>query len=241
MKKFILFKLLLFLAVPVFGEVTFSFDDGSRTQVNNGYPILFKYHYPATIYLETKPLGHDDFFMDWGDVKTLDLAGWDIEAHTYSHKDLTTIPLSQVRKELDKSIQDLRWHGYNAKHFAAPYGAINPQVLALVKKRFVSNRAAWVQGNELNWENHLNRYNLSVLPLNEKTDMWLVERCIEHATFEKRYLIFMIHRVVKDPKECKDDYCISTEKLQKVVEYCRNQGTKVVTVDEYFKLHKLEK
>ena len=133
MKKLLL---LLFLTIPLHAEVTFSFDDGSQTQINNGYPILFKHHYPATIYLETKPLGHDDFFMDWGDVKTLELAGWDIEAHTRTHPHLTQISHKQLIAELNGCIHDLRWHGYPAKHFAIPYGDTSIVVQREIRKRF---------------------------------------------------------------------------------------------------------
>lgn len=242
MKKLICLFVLLF-ATNVRAEVSFTFDDGSRTQIDNGYPILFKLHYPATIYLETKPLGHDDFFMNWGDVKTLDLAGWDVEAHTKTHPHLTQISHKQLVAELDGCIHDLRWHGYPAKHFAVPYGDTSPVVQHEIRKRFVSSRAGETIGNELNWENKLNRYSLSVVPLTESSDLELMKRLIEHGTFEKRWLVFMIHKVLKDsdPALKTDRWSVSESKLKAVAEYCQVQGTKVVTVDEYFRNHHLEK
>jgi peptidoglycan/xylan/chitin deacetylase (PgdA/CDA1 family) len=242
MKRLLAF-LVLVLAVPVRAEVTFTFDDGSRTQVDHGYPVLFKYHYPATIYLVTKPLGHDDWYMNWGDVKTLELAGWDIEAHTRTHPHLDKISHKQLIVELDGCQADLRWHGYPAKHFALPYGETDPVVQRALKKRFVSVRAGEIIGNELNWENKLNRYNLSIFPLTEDTDLELVKRLIEHGTFEKRWLILMIHKVLPDgdPHLKTDRWSVSVSKLQAVAAYCNIQGTKVVTVDQYFKNHRLEK
>jgi hypothetical protein len=70
-----------------------------------------------------------------------------------------------------------------------------------------------------------------------------MKRLIEHGTFEKRWLIFMIHKVLPDgdPGLKTDRWSISVSKLNKVVAYCNIQGTKVVTIDQYFKSHGLEK
>jgi peptidoglycan/xylan/chitin deacetylase (PgdA/CDA1 family) len=241
--KWFLLLAVLFLALPLHAEVTFTFDDGSRTQINNGYPVLFKLNYSATIYLVTQKIGHDDFFMDWGDVKTLELAGWDIEAHTRTHPSLPKLTHKQLLKELNGCIYDLKWHGYSARHFATPFGDTNPVVQREIRKRFVSSRAGWTLDNELNWSNKLDRYNLTVVPLTEGTDSELLKRFIEHGTFEKRWLIFMIHKVLPDgdPGLKTDKWSISVSKLKEVAEYCNVQGTKVVTVDQYFKSHRLEK
>lgn len=235
--RVLLYVALLMLGLASVGhsEVTFTFDDGWKSDVTKALPVLDRYGFKGTAYIITSFAGHDARYMDWGEIHTLALHGWDIEDHTYSHKDLTAISVAQARRELDKSLYDLRWHGYAARHFAPPFGELNPKTLELVRNRFVSSRAAWVKSNELNPEAKLDRYNLSVLPLNEKTDEWLIERCIEHATFEKRWLIFMVHRVVDDPAECNDQYCISRAKLAKIVKYTVDQGAKVVTVDQYFK------
>jgi peptidoglycan/xylan/chitin deacetylase (PgdA/CDA1 family) len=242
MKRLLPLLVLLF-AASLNAEVTFTFDDGSRTQVDNGYPVLFKYNYPATIYLVTKPLGHDDFYMNWGDVKTLELANWDIEAHTRTHPHLDRISRKQLAAELDGCIHDLKWHGYLARHFALPYGETSPIVQRELRKRFVSVRAGEVIGNELNWENKLNRYDISVFPLTEGTDLELVKRLIEHGTFEKRWLVLMVHKVLpdNDPHLKTDRWSVSVSKLKAVAAYCNIQGTRVVTVDQYFREHRLEK
>ena len=240
MKKLLM---LLVLAVPLHAEVTFTFDDGSRTQIDNGYPVLFKLNYPATIYLETQPLGHDDFFMNWGDVKTLELGGWDIEAHTRTHPHLDKLSHKKLLAELNGCIYDLKWHGYRARHFATPFGETDPVVQREIRRHFVSSRAGWTIDNELNWENKLNRYNLSVVPLTEDSDLELMKRLIEHGTFEKRWLIFMVHKVLPDgdPRLKTDKWSVSISKLKAVAEYCNVQGTKVITVDQYFKNHRLER
>ena len=242
MKRLLL--LVVFLVAPLYAEVTFSFDDGDRTQIDNAYPVMFKWHYPATIYLETKPLGYDDYFMNWGDVKTLELAGWDIEAHTRTHPHLTALSTKKLIYEVDGSIHDLRWHGYRARHFATPYGDTNARVNKFLRSRFVSVRAGWVQVNELNPENNLQRYNLSAFNVTENTSLDLMKRLIEHGTFEKRWLIFLVHNVYRDndPRLKKNlNGAVSLSKFKAIVEYCNLQGTKVVTIDQYFKEHGLEK
>lgn len=236
-------KLLLLVAIPVYGEVTFTFDDSSRTQIDYAFPVLKHFNYPATVYLVTRPMGHDDWYMDWGNVKTLSDAKWDIECHTRTHPHLTQITHRQLVAELDGCLHDLRWHGYPGKHFAAPYGETNPAVLHEIRKRFVSQRAGEIIGNELNWENKLNRYNISVVPLNESSDLELMKRLIEHGTFEKRWLVLMIHQVFPDgdPRLKKDQWSVSVSKLKAVAAYCQDQGTKVITVEQYFNEHGLEK
>lgn len=243
--KRLLALLVLVLAVPVHAEVTFTLDDGARSQIDHAYPVLFKYHYPATAYLITNVLGHDDYYMDWGDVKTLELAGWDLEAHTRTHPHLTALTShKQFVYELDGCIHDLAWHGIKARHFATPFGDTDARVDKELRKRFVSVRAGWVQINELNPENKLQRYNLSAFNLNDTVDVELVKRLIEHGTFEKRWLILVVHNVYRDgdPRLKKDPKgSIRLSKFTEIVRYCNLQGTKVVTVDQYFKIHHLEK
>jgi peptidoglycan/xylan/chitin deacetylase (PgdA/CDA1 family) len=237
--KRLLMLLVLVLAVPVRAEVTFSFDDGSRTQIDHGYPVLKKFGYPATIYLVTKYMGHDEWYLDWGNVKILTDAGWDAECHTRTHPHLDTLTHKQLVSELDGCIHDLRWHGYLGRHFATPFGETDPTVQRELKKRFVSVRAGEVIGNELNWENKLNRYQLSIYPLNEDSDLELMKRLIEHGTFEKRWLIFMVHQVFRDgdPRLKTDKWSVSVSKLRAVAAYCNVQGTKVITVKQYFDEH----
>jgi len=243
--RVILYVALLMLGLGRLGhsEVTFTFDDGSRTQVVNGYPVLKQLNYPATIYLVTKPLGYDDWYMNWGDVKTLSDAGWDIEAHTRTHPELVKLTHRQLVNELNGCLADLKWHGYLGRHFATPYGETNPVVQRELRKRFVSVRAGEIILNELNQEDKLDRYRLSVFPLTENSDLELMKRLIEHGTFEKRWLIFMVHKVLPDgdPRLKNEPYSVSVGKLKAVAAYCNLQGTKVVTVDQYFKEHGLEK
>jgi peptidoglycan/xylan/chitin deacetylase (PgdA/CDA1 family) len=151
MKKLLLLLAMLFLVIPAHSEVTFSFDDGSRGQIDHGYPVLKKWHYKATIYIVTQYMGHDDWYLDWGNAKTLSDAGWDIEPHTRTHPHLPQISLKQAMREVDGSVHDLQWHGYKARHFAPPYGETNPALQHELKKRFVSVRAGETIGNELNW------------------------------------------------------------------------------------------
>jgi peptidoglycan/xylan/chitin deacetylase (PgdA/CDA1 family) len=113
--------------------IVLSFDDGYLSDVTNALPVLRARHWPGVLNLEVanlKPV--------WGirppGVRKLIRAGWEIDAHTLTHPDLTAVGAAQLRDEVAGSRAAIR----NAFHvrvnfFCYPAGRYNDTVIAAVQ------------------------------------------------------------------------------------------------------------
>jgi len=101
--------------------IILTFDDGSESVYTNALPILQKYNFTGTAYLVYNYIGANGF-LNVEEVHDLYDAGWEIGSHSFSHRDLTTIPNAQ-----EKEIVESRWKlqdllGVPILSFAYPYG-----------------------------------------------------------------------------------------------------------------------
>ena len=110
--------------------IVLSFDDGYRSDYTTALPALESLHWPGVLNLEvndTKPVwglrpGLVDAFVD---------AGWELDAHTISHPDLTQVPPARLWTEVDGSRRIIRREfGVRADFFCYPAGRYDAAVIA---------------------------------------------------------------------------------------------------------------
>ena len=79
--------------------VVLSFDDGYLSQVRNALPILKARQWPGVLNLEVRNLQ-----PVWGirppGIRKLLAAGWELDAHTLTHPDLTKVGPTQLHDEV---------------------------------------------------------------------------------------------------------------------------------------------
>ena len=135
-------------ARPTDKVVALTFDDGFES-VNLAAEVLADAKAPATIFIVTGWVGKTDSWpgqkharnpyqlLTWSQLKALQAAGWDVQAHSHSHPDLRQLPDKYVIKELETCKACLRDRlGVDATVFAYPYGYVNGRVYDIVKSRF---------------------------------------------------------------------------------------------------------
>ncbi|MFH0753579.1 MAG: polysaccharide deacetylase family protein [Candidatus Omnitrophota bacterium] len=61
-------------------SVVITFDDGYKDNFTTAFPVLKKYGFPATIFVEVGHIGHDNRFT-WDDAREMSQGGIDIESH----------------------------------------------------------------------------------------------------------------------------------------------------------------
>ncbi len=126
-----------------------TFDDGYQNNLTHALPILKKYGFTATIFITTDRCGQmNDWpnqhasipklpMLSWDEIKTLDMEGIDIGAHTQSHPNLAEVDLRQAEAEIQGSQKILEDKlGHSVPHFAYPFGKYNDGVKAIVKQTF---------------------------------------------------------------------------------------------------------
>jgi len=124
-------------------SVVITFDDGWRSTYEIAYPILKRFGFPATLFVYTELITGSRETLSWDQVRELSRNGFDIQAHSRSHRYLDRLDEGEsfpryfeaVRTELVESARILeRQLGRKVKYFAYPYGETNPLVVSLSRE-----------------------------------------------------------------------------------------------------------
>jgi peptidoglycan/xylan/chitin deacetylase (PgdA/CDA1 family) len=133
--------------------VAITFDDGYRSVLEYGFPVLSELGLTASIYVPTKWVGSDQpmrwpgidswsdgpqsgelLCLDWDQLRELQEAGWEVGSHTVSHPFLPHLSDADLRTELSESRQTIeRELGKPCHTLAYPYGAHDHRVEAATK------------------------------------------------------------------------------------------------------------
>lgn len=120
------------IALPA-KPIVFSFDDGYGSQARNAMPILRTHGWPGVLFLEVKNLTVAGGITK-AQVRRLMQAGWEIDAHTITHPDLTTLDASSLRNEVSGSRAALRRDFHvPVDNFAYPAGRHDAATEAAVR------------------------------------------------------------------------------------------------------------
>jgi len=114
--------------------VVITFDDGYRSNFTAAFPTLEARSWPGVVNLKVK-----NTTVSWGlspkRVRTLIAAGWEIDAHTITHPDLTRVDGAQLHREIagSRSIIRRQFH-VPVDFFCYPSGRYNASVVAEVRR-----------------------------------------------------------------------------------------------------------
>jgi peptidoglycan/xylan/chitin deacetylase (PgdA/CDA1 family) len=112
--------------------IVVSFDDGYLSHYTHALPVLKSLGWPGVLNLEVNNVRPGDLTAT--QVRALIAAGWEVDSHTVTHPDLTTVTDSQLRQELVASRAYLRKRfGVPVDFFCYPAGRFNGRVVAAVK------------------------------------------------------------------------------------------------------------
>ncbi|MEM9858522.1 MAG: polysaccharide deacetylase family protein [Bacteroidota bacterium] len=112
-------------------------DDGFNSFYNNAVPLLKKYGFPATLFINTETVGSADY-MGWAEIKKVHEQGIEIGNHTHSHAYFLNQPETERYETFEREIrqtQKLITENIGAvpKTFAYPFGELDPKMKAIVK------------------------------------------------------------------------------------------------------------
>jgi peptidoglycan/xylan/chitin deacetylase (PgdA/CDA1 family) len=113
--------------------VVVSFDDGYVSQYRYARPVLRRLGWPGVLNLELRSLGTGG--LSEREVRVLLADGWELDSHTLTHPDLTTVADAQLRAELSGSRRELRrrFGARVAEFFCYPSGSYDDRVVAAVR------------------------------------------------------------------------------------------------------------
>jgi peptidoglycan/xylan/chitin deacetylase (PgdA/CDA1 family) len=113
--------------------IVLSFDDGSASIPRNALPVLRKLRWPGVLNLKlgnVRPRGG----ITADQVRRLIRTGWEVDSHTITHPDLTTVTAASLKHE----VADSRWmlqrrFRVPARFFCYPAGRYDARVIAAVR------------------------------------------------------------------------------------------------------------
>ena len=109
--------------------VVITFDDGYLSHYTHAKPVLRELGWPGVLFLTTKAIGPGG--LTEHQLRSLLKAGWEIDSHTLTHPDLTTLDDTALAHELSESRRELQQRlGVPADFFAYPAGRYDARVVA---------------------------------------------------------------------------------------------------------------
>jgi peptidoglycan/xylan/chitin deacetylase (PgdA/CDA1 family) len=114
--------------------IVVSFDDGYRSVAHAALPAMRERHWPGVLNLAVKNLRVRGGLSE-RQVRRLISAGWEIDAHTITHPDLTTLDNRHLEHEVAGSRRKLqRLFGVPVDFFCYPAGRYDARVIAAVHR-----------------------------------------------------------------------------------------------------------
>jgi peptidoglycan/xylan/chitin deacetylase (PgdA/CDA1 family) len=210
--------------------VSITFDDGWQLSYDNATPVLQKYGYAATFYINPSAIETPNF-MTAQELSNLSNAGNEIAAHGYDHDDLTTLDDNALDYQLHTGRDYLRRAGFTVTNAATPYGRSDAEVQWYARKYFDTLR-----GTEtgVNTRQNLDPYNLKVLYINDVTSPQTVANALQQAKDSDGWLILVYHRVGDQSPSYKslpvESSTTSTKDLQTQINMVHTSGIRVLPV-----------
>jgi peptidoglycan/xylan/chitin deacetylase (PgdA/CDA1 family) len=114
--------------------IVLSFDDGTLGQHTHAFPVLRSLHWPGVLNLKVNALNSRFTLSAWR-VREMVAAGWELDAHTITHPDLTQVGDAQLWNEVHGSRAELRREFHvPVDFFCYPSGRYNLHVEEAVRR-----------------------------------------------------------------------------------------------------------
>lgn len=135
---------------PAQKTAVLTIDDGYESFYKNGLPLLKKYQFPATLYINTETVGGTSY-MNWEQLQEATDAGIEVGNHTHSHAYFLNQPAAErydnFEKELKRTQKLIEKNlGEKPETFAYPFGELDQRMLEIVKEIGFKGAAAQNSG-----------------------------------------------------------------------------------------------
>ncbi len=148
-------------------SVVITFDDGYANNYMNAFPVLAKYHFPATIFIPPGKLDKEGY-LTWAQLREMAANGFDVGSHTIHHVYLPSLDKEVQKDEIENSKLILeKLLGAKVALFCYPIGGFSDLTKQLLKEAGYTAACTTNRGTD-----RLNKdlYELKRVRLNDKDD-----------------------------------------------------------------------
>ncbi|MGD9740109.1 MAG: polysaccharide deacetylase family protein [Bauldia sp.] len=214
------------------GVLTITFDDAFRNQYVHALPVLQQYELRGTTFLTTAFIGDVAgtslmAAMTWAEAAEWRDAGWEIGAHTETHRDLPPLAAVEIKAELAyPAIRIYQELGVVPTSFSSPHGYIDDRVRAMVMDTFdahVRTRPIAEQVSAgLNHMPPLDPYDISRFEMSRGMAPSLACDKIELAVEQGSWLVLSFHGILPEPSSSDEErYFYSVADLAAIAQCTR--------------------
>jgi peptidoglycan/xylan/chitin deacetylase (PgdA/CDA1 family) len=213
--------------------VVLMFDDGWLSTYTNALPILQSYGYKASfaVYPKAQDGKYSDY-ISWAQVETLSKAGYDVESHTYSHLDLTSVSASILQSELVNSKQVLQQHGIQAGALIYPEGENpnNANVKQAIKNAGYLIAAGGTNEGIFDVSNIPDYYAIPTYAITDTTSLAYFESLLYGVSGSN--VAMLVYQKVSDTTV--DSDTVSVNNFQQQMAYLHDNGFTIETLSDVF-------
>jgi peptidoglycan/xylan/chitin deacetylase (PgdA/CDA1 family) len=119
------------LSAPGQTVVSITFDDGRESNLAAAAMLMKGYGLAGTFYINSGNVGLTGY-LSLPDLDTIAEEGHEIAGHTLKHKDLSTVPAEEARKQICDDRQQLLAWGFQVRNFAYPFASASPALQQIV-------------------------------------------------------------------------------------------------------------
>ena len=126
--------------------IVITFDDGYREVAHDALPTMRERQWPGVLNLAVKNIGASGGLSD-GQIRRLISAGWEIDAHSLTHPDLTGLDAERLAREVGGARTELRRRfDVAVEFFCYPSGRYDAAVIAAVRRAGYLGATTTVEG-----------------------------------------------------------------------------------------------
>lgn len=134
--------------------VVLTVDDAYRSFLRGGMPLLRRFGYTATLFVNTDAVGRPGY-LNWEELKSLEQEGIEIGNHSASHMHLVDRSeqetadawLGRVKKDVLAAQQALKANlGHSPRLFSYPYGEYSPEIMEVIRSMGFAGAVAQQSG-----------------------------------------------------------------------------------------------
>jgi len=126
--------------------VVVTFDDGYLSDYVNGFRTLKAHGWPGVLNLEVRHTRTAGGMLPWR-IRNLIAAGWEIDAHTITHPDLTSVDGARLQYEVAGSREEIRSRFHvPVDFFCYPSGRFDARVIEAVRRAGYLGATTTIEG-----------------------------------------------------------------------------------------------
>ncbi len=209
--------------------IVFTFDDQHQSIYDVALPLMQKYGFRGTNFVNTAKMGNPDL-MNWDECVELELIhGWETGGHTLYHDQLNLLELEEAKDNISQDFQNLKERGLNPKSFALPKGQCPYQLYEHVQSLYENIRGS----SDFAMHKPFNRYGLGYLAYQTGWTAKQVKARILRGVMDGEDLIIIgFHRFDTD-SPIDPDICKS-EDFEEILRFVSEKDYQVLPLKEVF-------